>query len=225
MMDGPAHIGKRRRGALVDFTERGSNKIQRGINRLRGLLLAPFLRECRGPLSIGSGLSILGRDCVTCLGPFRARNRNRIEAYVRHGGVHYRPSIVFGANVSMEDDCHIGAVNRVELHDNVMLASKVYISDHAHGSTELDDLLVPPHRRTVWSKGPVIIEADVWIGESVAVLPGVRIGRGSVIGANSVVTRDIPPYSIAAGVPARVLKSRNAPASFRSDGSATREHE
>jgi acetyltransferase-like isoleucine patch superfamily enzyme len=56
----------------------------------------------------------------------------------------------------------------------------------------------------------VVIEEDVWIGVRVTICPGVRIGRGSVIGAGSVVTRDIPEYSVAAGVPARVIRSRNS---------------
>jgi acetyltransferase-like isoleucine patch superfamily enzyme len=53
---------------------------------------------------------------------------------------------------------------------------------------------------------PIIIEDNVWIGESVSILPGVRIGRGSVIGSNSVVTRSVPAYSIAAGCPAKTIK-------------------
>ena len=58
------------------------------------------------------------------------------------------------------------------------------------------------------SQQGVFIEDDVWIGAHVTVTDGVRIGKGSVIGAGAVVTRDIPPYSVAVGVPARVIKSR-----------------
>lgn len=116
----------------------------------------------------------------------------------------------------MEDDCHIAAVNRVELHDNVLLASKVYISDHSHGEINADHIRLPPRLRPVVSRGPVIIEADVWIGEGAVILPGVRIGRGAIIGANSVVTRNIPPYSTAAGAPARVLKVIILPDSLQS---------
>lgn len=56
--------------------------------------------------------------------------------------------------------------------------------------------------------GDIIIEDDVWLGHSVTVCAGVTIGRGSVIGAGAVVTRDVPPYSIAVGAPAKVIKSR-----------------
>ena len=57
--------------------------------------------------------------------------------------------------------------------------------------------LLPPLQRPLYSKGPVIIEDDVWLGEKVSVMPGVHIGRGAIIGANSVVTKDIPDYSVA----------------------------
>ncbi|MBL4677498.1 MAG: hypothetical protein JKY70_15040 [Mucilaginibacter sp.] len=56
---------------------------------------------------------------------------------------------------------------------------------------------------------PVIIEDNVWIGETVSVLPGVTIGKGSIIGASAVVTKNIPPYSIAVGNPAKVIKTYN----------------
>lgn len=191
----------------MDIVERLVGKIDRWRCRARGMFLQCFLGEARGPVSIGPYLVIRGRQHIRCLGRFTAMRRNRIEAYNRHGTCRYTPTIVFGDNVSMEDDCHIAAVDRVELHDNVMLASKVYISDHSHGTTSIEHLLLPPNLRPVVPRGAVIIEADVWIGEGAAILPGVRIGRGAVIGANAVVTRDIPPYTTAAGSPARVLKS------------------
>ena len=64
---------------------------------------------------------------------------------------------------------------------------------------------VQPRLRQLVSKGEVIIEDNVWIGNNVCILGGVRIGMGSIIGANTVVTKDIPPYSIAAGVPAKII--------------------
>jgi lipopolysaccharide O-acetyltransferase len=68
--------------------------------------------------------------------------------------------------------------------------------------------MIEPQKRPLNSL-PVIISKNVWIGESVSILPGVRIGKASIIGANSVVTKDIPDYSIAAGNPAKVIKKYN----------------
>jgi acetyltransferase-like isoleucine patch superfamily enzyme len=86
---------------------------------------------------------------------------------------------------------------------HVLIADRVYISDNLHGYEDVTKpMLAQPlvHR-------PVEIQDEVWLGENVCVLPGVTIGRHSVIGSNSVVTKDVPPHSVAAGVPARVLRT------------------
>lgn len=62
--------------------------------------------------------------------------------------------------------------------------------------------------KEAWSKGPIIVEDDVWIGTRVIILSGIRIGQGAIIGAGSVVTKDVPPYAIVGGDPARVIKYR-----------------
>ena len=133
----------------------------------------------------------------------------RIEAFPQSDVV--GPCISFGDNVQMNDYVHIGSVGSITIGNNVLMASKIYITDHNHGSyTELmsdHPLSIPEARRAV-SK-PVIIEDNVWIGESVCVLPGVTIGKGCVIGALSVVSKSIPPYSIAVGSPAVVIKQFN----------------
>lgn len=175
--------------------------------RLRGYQYAWRFGSTHGPIHLGPDPQISGSRHIHFLGRFVANRRFRIEAIDKHNGVQYAPCILIGDNVSVENDCHIGAVNRVEIHDHVLIASGVYISDHSHGGTDLDDLRLSPHSRRVTSKGPVIVESCVWLGEGVAVMPGVRIGHHSVIGANAVVTSDIPPYSVAVGCPARIVKS------------------
>jgi lipopolysaccharide O-acetyltransferase len=88
------------------------------------------------------------------------------------------------------------------------MASGIFISDHSHGSYSGSDAsspLIPPNERPLVSK-EVFIDDDCWLGEKVAVLPGVTVGKGSIIGAGSVVTSDIPPYTIAVGIPARPVK-------------------
>ena len=82
------------------------------------------------------------------------------------------------------------------------------------GEHYLDRLLTFPVEKKVFgetealSKGPIIVEDDVWIATNAIILSGVKIGRGSVIAAGSIVTKDIPPYSIAAGCPAKVIRKR-----------------
>jgi lipopolysaccharide O-acetyltransferase len=99
---------------------------------------------------------------------------------------------------------HIGSAKFVQIGCRCGIGSFSWITDHDH---DFSDMTAPvaSHSRVVIS--PTVIEDGVYIGERVAVLRGVRIGRGSVIGTNSVVTHDIPPYSIAVGAPARVIRT------------------
>lgn len=116
-----------------------------------------------------------------------------------------------GNNVQVNDYVHIGVVNKIRIGNNVLIASKVYISDHNHGNYNGFEQSKPesdPSKRPIVSL-PVIIEDNVWIGEQVSVLSGVTIGKGSIIGANSVVSKSIPPGCIAVGIPAKVVKKFN----------------
>lgn len=121
-------------------------------------------------------------------------------------------TLVIGEKVELNDAVHITAFKEVRIGDNVLMASRIYISDTSHGSyagNENDSHPnVSPSRRHFTFKS-VIIEDNVWIGEGVSILPGAHIGKGSIIGANSVVIGMIPEYSIAAGAPAIVKKRFN----------------
>ena len=119
--------------------------------------------------------------------------------------------IEIGENVEINDEVHIGATEKIIIEDNVLIASKVYISDHNHGSYKGDEQDSPmsiPKERKIHSS-PIRIEKNVWIGELSCILQGVTIGEGSIIGAMSVVTKDIPPYTIAVGSPAKLIKRYN----------------
>jgi len=148
----------------------------------------------------------LGEKYITIGSDFYAYARLRLEAYDCHLGNAYHPRIIIGNSVSLNYDCHIACINQVVIGDNVLIGSKVHITDHSHGSISQEALATPPAQRALVSKGPVIVENNVWIGEGVVVLPGVRIGKNSIIGANAVVTKDIPPNCVAGGVPARVIR-------------------
>ena len=118
--------------------------------------------------------------------------------------------LVIGNNVQINDYVHIAATVSVTIGNHVLMASKVYISDVGHGdygsqSGETNYPGTAPALRPLTSR-PVIIEDNVWLGDGVCVLPGVTIGKGSIIGANAVVTKNIPPGSIAVGIPAKIIK-------------------
>ena len=117
-----------------------------------------------------------------------------------------------GNRVELNDAVHITAFRKVCIGNNVLMASRIYISDTSHGSYSGDDNDshpdIPPNSRPM-SYNPVTIDDNVWIGEGVSILPGTHIGKGAIIGANSVVKGIIPAYTIAIGKPARVIKFFN----------------
>lgn len=117
--------------------------------------------------------------------------------------------LIIGRNCKMGDNVHIVANEKVVIGDNCLMASKIFISDTSHGDysniTTDSSPDVPPDERAFYMK-PVSIGNNVWIGENVCILLGVSIGNGSVIGANSLVNRDIPDNCMVAGSPAKIIK-------------------
>jgi acetyltransferase-like isoleucine patch superfamily enzyme len=111
--------------------------------------------------------------------------------------------------IRISNNVHIGSYNiigareSIILEDNVLIGPHVMIGDHSH---RYENIEIPIKLQESTEGGPVRIERDSWIGANVFILPNVTIGRHSVVGANSVVNRDIPPYSVAVGAPARVIK-------------------
>ncbi len=102
----------------------------------------------------------------------------------------------------LEMRVQIAAIDLVEIGAHCMFANGCFVSD---GSHRFDDPLRPVPWQGFVSKGPTRVGDNVWCGAHVVITSGVTVGERCVIGANSVVTRDLPPLSIAAGVPARVL--------------------
>jgi lipopolysaccharide O-acetyltransferase len=137
----------------------------------------------------------------------------RLEVLDKYNGIQFAPELRIGNRVSINDYVHIACINKISIGNNVLMASKIFISDHNHGYySSLKEHLhespdIPPIDRLLSQHDSVTIEDNVWVGEFVSILPGVTIGKGSVIACNSVVTRDIPPYSIAAGIPAKPIKT------------------
>jgi len=96
-------------------------------------------------------------------------------------------------------------VGNIIIGADCMIAARCAFTPYQHGFA---DTTRPMREQPLTSKGDIIIEDDVWLGLNVAVMDGVRIGRGAIIGAGAVVTKDIPPYALAGGVPAQVIRYR-----------------
>jgi len=156
---------------------------------------------------IKSPIYLKGGKYISIGNNFVAEFRLRIEAWDEYKGIKYSPQIIIGNNVIINPDCHIGAINEIIIGNNVLIASKVFITDHFHGEINSEAINEVASKRNLFSKGPVKIEDNVWIGEGVVILPNVIIGENSIIGANTVVTKDIPRNSIVGGIPAKILKT------------------
>lgn len=125
--------------------------------------------------------------------------------------IHPTASLRCGENIVLGRSSHINAYccvwasprARIVLGDNVLMGPGAKIFSSNHSQTLGTPMNVQPHQEQ-----DVIVGNDVWIGANAVILAGVRIGEGSVVAAGAVVTKDVPPYSIVGGVPARILKAR-----------------
>jgi acetyltransferase-like isoleucine patch superfamily enzyme len=108
-----------------------------------------------------------------------------------------------GADTYLNLGVMVAALELVEIGDHCMLANGCFITDANH---RFEDPDAPITRQGFTSKGPTRIADNVWCGANVAITSGVTVGERCVIGANSVVTQDVEPFSVAAGAPARVVK-------------------
>ena len=127
------------------------------------------------------------------------------------------PKIKIGNGVIILFRFQCNAAESVTIGDNVLIASNVLITDSDH---VVEPGGPPVTRNPRFITRPVVIEPSCWIGQNAVILKGVTIGRESIVGANSVVTRDVAPHSIVGGNPARLIK-RNEPGSKNRSDCAT----
>ena len=121
----------------------------------------------------------------------------------------FQPDLSIGDGCSINEYTHITCAGKIVIGDNLLTGRYCLFSDNLHGESCLEDMNQPPLARKVKCSGEIHIGKNVWLGDRVTVLGGVSIGDGVIIGANSVVTKDIPAYSVAVGVPAKVVKNES----------------
>lgn len=118
-------------------------------------------------------------------------------------GQTFEPTLRIGNRVTATANLQIFALESVIVEDDVMFASNVFVNDGSHG---YQTALVPYKYQPLFNIAPIVIKRGSWIGQNVVIMPGVTIGEHVIIGANSTVTKSVPPRCIAAGSPAKVLK-------------------
>jgi len=163
---------------------------------MRIFLAKVYLRKCN---NLGKMVSVNGKPIIGNLGEMTLGDEVRVWSTIVQAKLYTGESgkLIVGKN-SRLNGVHIDARELVVIGENVRIAPYSIILD-----SDFHDL--KDHFSAGFSK-PVYIEDNVWIATRATILKGVRIGKGSVIAAGAVVTKDVPPYSVAAGVPARIIK-------------------
>ena len=162
-----------------------------------------LVKKAGKPCGVYGWDMLTGAQYITVGNGFSALKGLRIECIPQNGK---EPILIIGNHVTLNARVHIGVTNKVTIGHHVLIGSDVLITDHSHGTTDDASLALPPRERPLWSKGPVVIEDNVWIGDKACILPGVTIGKGAVIGAGAVVTSSVAPGDVVAGVPAKSIK-------------------
>ena len=151
-----------------------------------------------------SNAKLIGRSCK------RIRS-SLAKGFISYCGedVNLQKGAVFSTKLSIGDHSSLGINSVIQgpviIGNNVMMGPEVYIYTQNHNHQRTD---IPMIEQGYEREKPVTIKDDVWIGSRVTILPGVTVGKGAIIGAAAVVTKDVPDYSIVAGNPACVIKSR-----------------
>lgn len=179
--------------------------IQNELNdkRIDGLIDSMSILGKRPYIDVSS--SVMGAQYMTIGDGCYFGKNSWLECVSEWRGFDYSPMLCIGKRFSMQQSCHIGCLEKIEIGDNVLLGSKVYITDHYHGKITKDALVLPPVDRPLWSN-PVKIGSNVWVGDNVSIMPGVTIGDNVIIGANAVVTHSFTSNVVIAGVPAKVIR-------------------
>ena len=119
--------------------------------------------------------------------------------------------VVIGAKTVLGQECTISAYRRVRIGEQCVIADRAMFIDFDHGVTEVER----PIRKQGIYKREVEVGSNCWIGYGACILRGVRVGDNAIVGTNSVVTRDVPANAVVGGVPAKVIRMRDAPRSLR----------
>jgi acetyltransferase-like isoleucine patch superfamily enzyme len=171
----------------------------------RLLTVAGWRWRTDGPLFLGKRLQIqIGKRAEVRFGRFSwIGDGTKIRSH--EGTVEIGAKTVFG------QECTISSYERVRIGEQCVIADRAMFIDFDHGVTEVER---PIRQQGIYTR-ELVIGSNVWIGYNACFLRGVRVGDNAIVGTNSVVTKDVPANAVVAGVPARVIRMREAPKNLR----------
>jgi acetyltransferase-like isoleucine patch superfamily enzyme len=177
-----------------------ADRISRGVGDAAAVLRARYY--LRSAQTLGPRVRLWGVPAISNQGQLLIGDRVRLASGISTLELSVGPdgTLQIGDRVLINHGCSIGATKLVRIGERCNIGSQSILIDNAFH--ELD----PDRRDQQPDSAPVVLEENVWLAARVIVLPGVTIGKNSVVGAGSVVTKDIPPNVLAAGIPARVVR-------------------
>lgn len=212
-------------GAAWDSLSTFAVMARMGFWMLRGAMVRWRFGSAKGLFLIGKGVTIRQASYIHVGRNFIAQDHCEINGLSQKGLVFgdkvtigsyaiIRPTNLYGGeagvglkvgtNSSIGPYAYIGCSGYIEIGDNVMMSPRVSIYSENHNFSETE---IPMIEQGV-TRSFVKIEDDCWLAANSVILAGVTVGKGSVVAAGSIVTKDVPPYSIVAGNPAKIIKSR-----------------
>jgi len=186
-----------------DLIVRVINAVRRCSRVLLARLLTPQFANSPKRFTMKLPCDLLNPQCISIgndvfIGPY-----STLEAIIDRSGQKFTPSIRIGNRVSITGRIQLHSAGLIEIEDEVLIASNVFICDVTHGYADANvsymDQPLPPPKAIKIKKGS-------WIGQNVVILPGVTIGENCIVGANSVVTRSLPDRTISVGSPAKPIR-------------------
>lgn len=193
---------KRAIAYCLNISIRVYDALRRMISTMKNRLL---VKQCGNNVVFFQGVRMKGGRNIVVGSDIIIRKNSTIAAQTKYFGQKLYPVIIIEDGVDLGEDTFITASNRIVIGRNSLFGRMVTVTDNSHGTTSIEDLSKAPHLRMVISKGEVVVGENVWIGDKATILPGVHIGNGAVVGANAVVTKDVPPFCVVGGIPAKIL--------------------
>jgi len=189
------------------YSYKSSLVLRRIGNKLYTFWISSNIHKIGKSSIIGCGSNVLGGKNIEIGDHTSIGKGGALLCWEQRLDEKFSPKIIIGDRCSIGEYCLITSTNSITIGSGVLTGRYVTITDNSHGKPLDKDMNIPPGDRRIYSNGPVFIEDNVWIGDKVSIMAGVHIGKGAIIAAHAVVTKNIPAYSLAGGVPAKVIKS------------------
>ena len=183
-------------------------RISKLFSRLSWLICRRKIEVIGNNNHVEKGVSIIGGKYIRIGKNFSAGKNLRLHVFDSYQGLSTNviPELIIGNDVTFTDNCYVSCAKKITIGDGTLFGENSFVCDNFHGSNVAEEKDIPPNKRPLKIGEPVVIGKNVWIGRNVCIMPGTNIGDYAVVGANAVVTHDIPEGGIAVGVPAKTIK-------------------